>query len=100
MLDNCSRDANITAMFKRLAIFLVCLLLFSFLVEAFHFHDNGDDHADCPVCVAHHQQSDSAYTPPPFEIQRDVAETVYSRPVPAVVSKVFFTPANNRAPPA
>jgi hypothetical protein len=87
-------------MHKRLSLFLVILLLLSTLVEAFHYHDDGDDHPECSICAATHQQSDTGFTPPVCEIQRHVTETVYVQPVLAVASKTIFTPANNRAPPA
>ncbi|MBI1920594.1 MAG: DUF2946 domain-containing protein [Geobacter sp.] len=86
---------------KRLSLLFVIIFLLSTLVESLHFHDDGNDHSDCPVCVAaHNQQSDSACTPPALHVPLEVAETPYSRPIPAVVTKLFFTPANNRAPPA
>jgi hypothetical protein len=91
---------NITAMRKRLATFFICFLLLSTLVTAFHHHDDGADHPDCSICVANHQQSDSGHTSPSAEILRQLAETDYARPVLAVATQTFFTPANNRAPPA
>jgi len=87
-------------MYRRLSAIFVCLLLLSTLVGAFHHHDDGADHPDCTVCVAHHQQSDSGHNSPACEIHRPLTETAYSRPVLAVVAQTFFTPANNRAPPA
>jgi hypothetical protein len=87
-------------MCKRLATFFICFLLLSSLVEAFHFHNDGAEHSDCSICVANHQQSDSGHISPSTEIQLQLQETVYARPVPAVAAQTFFTPANNRAPPA
>jgi hypothetical protein len=87
-------------MLRRLSFYFVCLLLLSTLVTAFHHHDDGADHPDCPVCVAHHQQSDAGQTFPAGEVQRHVAETAYIGPESAVIPQTFFTPANNRAPPA
>ena len=77
-----------------------CLLLLSVLAEAFHHHDNGADHSDCPICVATHHQSDTGNIAPVLEIQRLVIATAYVRPVVTVVTKTFNSPANDRAPPA
>ncbi len=90
----------IDTMFKRLSLFFVSLLLLFTLVEAFHHHDDGADHPDCSICVATHQQAETGYTPPALEIHRNFTETAYLRPVSAVIPHTFFTPANNRAPPA
>jgi hypothetical protein len=87
-------------MLKRFATFFLCLLLLSTLVEAFHFHDDGADHPDCSICVANHQRSDSGHVSPPAVIQIQLVETAYARPVPTGAAQTFFTPANNRAPPA
>ncbi len=87
-------------MSKRLSLLFITLLLLSSLVEAFHYHDDGADHPECSICVATHQQADSGYTSPTCAIQRQLAETTYPEPVLAAVTKTFFTPANNRAPPA
>jgi hypothetical protein len=85
---------------KHLALICLCLLLVSTLVTAFHHHDDGDDHPECSICLAIHHQSDSDYAFPAFEVQRQLVDTVYTQPALAVVTKLFFTPANNRAPPA
>jgi hypothetical protein len=87
-------------MFKRFATFFICLLLLSTLVSAFHHHDDGADHPDCSICVANHQQSDSGHASPSTEIQIQLEETVYARPVIAVIAQARFASANNRAPPA
>lgn len=87
-------------MFKRLSLFFIFLLLLSTLVESFHYHDDGEDHPECSICVATHQQSDEGYTAPACLLPCSVAETVHVRPVTAVVGKCCFSPANNRAPPA
>ena len=39
---------------RKLSPVLVILLLVSFFVIAFHHHDDGDDHPDCPICIAAH----------------------------------------------
>jgi len=88
-------------MFKRLSILFIAVLFLSVLTQAFHFHSDGADHPECPVCVASHQQSDSGRIPVhSCEIQRAFTETVYAQPVSTLAGKTFFTPANSRAPPA
>jgi hypothetical protein len=86
-------------MLRRLSFYFVCLLLLSTLVTAFHHHDDGADHADCPVCVAHHQQSDTGRTLPVISTEQNMTETAYLRPSHAVITQTVFSPANNRAPP-
>ena len=87
-------------MHKRLSLIFITLLLLSTLVEAFHYHDDGADHPECSICAATHHQADTAYTAPVYEFLRHFVETPYPRPVLPVITKTFFTPCNNRAPPA
>jgi len=87
-------------MLKRLSLFFICLILFASLAEAFHHHDDGAEHADCAVCAAFHHQADTGYIPPTPDVRRNFTETTYVRPVVTVITPDFFTPANNRAPPA
>lgn len=87
-------------MVKRLSIVIVAIFLLATLVEAFHHHDDGADHPECPICLAHHQQSDSGVTAPPSPLPRELTALTFDRPVPVAVTRDFFTPANNRAPPA
>jgi len=89
-----------SAMFKRLSSFFICLLIFSSLAVAFHHHDDGADHPDCSICVAVHHQADTGYVAPVIDIQRLVAQTIHVQPALAVVAKLFHSPANGRAPPA
>jgi hypothetical protein len=88
-------------MLKRLSFIFVCLLLLSFLGEAFHHHDDGDDHSDCSICMAVvHHKADTGLTFAPPEIQRDLTETIYLSPALAGLPKTFFIPALGRSPPA
>ena len=87
-------------MLRRLSFYFVCLFLLSTLAVAFHHHDDGVDHADCPTCMAHHQQSDTGCVTPVFDIQQFVVRTIRVQPALAVVAKLFHSPANDRAPPA
>ena len=87
-------------MLKRLSLLFVVLFLFSSLAEAFHHHSDGADHLDCPICFATHHQSDTGFALPCHDIQRDITETPYLRHATDYIAETFFTPANNRAPPA
>jgi hypothetical protein len=88
-------------MLRRLSLFFVLLLLLSFFGEAFHHHDDGADHPDCSICMAVvHHKADTGLTFAPLEIQREITGIVSVLTYFAVFSKISFTPANNRAPPA
>jgi len=89
-------------MHKRLAPYILCLLLLSALVTAFHHHDDSRlDHSDCATCaVAHHSTAelslsfvDGTYQPPSYPS--------YFAPfiLTSAVSRYFPSP-RNRAPPA
>ncbi len=87
-------------MLKRLSFLLVFLLFLSFLGEAFHHHDDCGDHPDCAVCVAVvHHKADTGLTTVSSEVQLELTGTVSVLPYLPVVSRVSFTPSNNRAPP-
>jgi hypothetical protein len=86
---------------NRLPLILICLLLLSTLATAFHHHDDGDDHPECSICVASHQQADTGYTAPVYQIPRlSVLPPPPPRPVLQYVAKPFLSPLNDRAPPA
>jgi hypothetical protein len=88
-------------MLKRFSFIFVCLLLLSFLGEAFHHHDDGDEHPDCSICMAVvHHKADTGLTFAPPEIQRELTEIVYQSPVQAGLPKIFVIPALGRSPPA
>jgi hypothetical protein len=87
-------------MYKRASLIFLILLLLTTLVESLHYHDDGADHPECSICVATHQQADTGYTAPVYEILNQSAETLYPRPVLPVVANTLFSSFNNRAPPA
>ena len=86
---------------NRLPLLLICLLLLSTLATAFHHHDDGADHPECSICVAAHQQADTGYTAPVYQIPR-LSEVPPPPPCPVLpyVAKPFLSPLNDRAPPA
>lgn len=87
-------------MLKRLSLFFTILLLLSALVEAYHYHDDGEDHPQCSICAAIHQQAATGFAVQFHEVLREYVDAPYPRPVLAIVAKTFFTPFNSRAPPA
>ena len=87
-------------MIKRLSLLIIILLLCTVVVESFHYHDDGANHSDCSICVASHLNSDTVLSSPVAVIQRHETRTVYFLSSVTVVTKVCFSPANSRAPPA
>jgi hypothetical protein len=87
-------------MIKRLSLLIVILLLCTAVVESFHYHDDGANHSDCSICVASHLNSDTVLSSPVVPVLRSITRTVYLLPTVTVVTKVCFSPANSRAPPA
>ena len=85
---------------KGLSFIFVCLMLLSFLGEAFHHHDDGADHPECSICVAAHQKSDAALTFSPLEVHRELTETITIQPFLSIAKKTLFSPSLGRAPPA
>jgi len=87
-------------MFKRLTLLFTIILLFSITAAAFHHHDDGEDHPECSICFAAHQQADSVHSVPILATLFQAVETPYLRPCTAIVEQTFFPCINNRAPPA
>jgi hypothetical protein len=74
-------------------------MMFSILVVAFHHHDDGCDHDDCPICGASllHQPADLSI--PIQVVQPDFAKIEFFTPTAYNIVKTFSIPFNNRAPP-
>jgi len=87
-------------MLRRLSFICICLIFVSIVVTSFHHHDDGDDHPECSICVAIHQQSDSPYSFVRHEIVRPILETVFVCSVPALFPTTLVISPNDRAPPA
>jgi hypothetical protein len=85
---------------KGLSFIFVCLMLLSFLGEAFHHHDDGGDHPECSICVATHQKSDNSFSFAPLELPGELAGTVCNPSIINIFSKTLFSPSLGRAPPA
>jgi hypothetical protein len=85
---------------KGLSFIIICLILLSFLGEAFHHHDDGADHPECSICVATHQKSDTGFSFAPLDAPGDLAGTLYNPLIINIISKTLFSPSLGRAPPA
>jgi hypothetical protein len=69
-------------------------------VAAFHHHNDGGDHPDCPICLNTHQQSNAELKTSFCLIYPDFKGIALFIKPRLFASKAVFTPANNRAPPA
>ena len=85
---------------RALSFLLIMLLLASGVIESFHHHADGADHADCSICAGAHHQSDAVSVP------TGAAQPAVSSRTPFFVSNLLvpagncYSPANSRAPPA
>ena len=85
----------------RFVALLLSFMLFSAtVVESFHHHDDVDDHADCPICVAAlHHCADTALPSPILLSPPDVSPTFFPRFIPGTVAiRTCYAPGD-RAPP-
>jgi len=87
-------------MLKRLSLFCICVIMFSAIVVAFHHHDDGDDHEDCPVCSASLHHSPAVFVQPVQDIHQDFTKTEFFTPAIQKFVKTFSATVNCRAPPA
>jgi hypothetical protein len=85
----------------RLVALILSLLLFSAtLVESLHHHDDGQDHADCSICVAAlHHSADTALPSPVLLALPEIAPTLFPAFILGTVSIRSFYAPGNRAPP-
>lgn len=74
--------------------------MFSTLAVAFHHHDDGGDHDDCPVCNASLQHQPADLPIPISVICQDLAKIEFFIPATPGTVKTFSTPVSARAPPA
>ena len=51
------RKNNYMCVTGRLAFIFLLLFVLAVFAEAFHHHEDGCDHNDCPVCAAAHHNS-------------------------------------------
>ena len=88
-------------MHMRIVALILSLLLFSAtLVESFHHHDDGQDHDDCPICVAAlHHCADTALPAPLVIYQPIVYPTFFSVFVAENFSVQIRHIPESRAPP-
>jgi hypothetical protein len=86
-------------MLKRLSLFFTLFIFLSFPAESFHCHADGELHPECSICVASHQQADNGYVTPIYQIMGFHGETLYGRPVPAIIPETNAAAPTDRAPP-
>ena len=84
---------------RKLSPVLVILLLVSFFVIAFHHHDDGDDHPDCPICIAAHVAHSTGIHNVAFNISYAISELILPEKV-QLFSSLFISPLYGRAPPS
>ena len=85
----------------RFTALILALLLFSAtLVESLHHHDDGDDHADCPICIAAlHHSADTGLPSPLLLSLPELSPTVFPEFIrESVPLRTCYAPGD-RAPP-
>lgn len=88
-------------MMRFIALLLTVLLFSAQVVEGFHHHDDGAEHHDCPVCCAACLKSGDILGIPPLLTERiEYTFAIDPLPVANVISAVFPSHVNSRAPPA
>jgi len=87
-------------MHKRLSIFIVCLLLFSTLLTAYHHHDGGQEHPDCSICAVAHHQASALLKLPEFTPPSRFFSVIEFPPLTQHFSSIPRFSFNSRAPPA
>jgi hypothetical protein len=85
---------------KGLSFIFICLMLLSFLGEAFHHHDDGADHPECSICIATHQKSDAGFSFAPLELPGELAGTLSNPSIITIFNRTLYSPSLGRAPPA
>lgn len=83
------------------ALILSLLLFTASLVESFHHHDDGQDHGDCPICVAALHHSADTLLPSPILLPLpEVSPTLFPAFILATVTTRACYAPGDRAPPA
>ena len=83
---------------RKLSPVLVILLLVGFFVIAFHHHDDGDDHPDCPICIAAHVAHSTGINTVAFYISYDISELILPEKA-LFFTSLFLSSLYGRAPP-
>jgi len=84
---------------RKLSPVLVILLLVGFFIIAFHHHDDGDDHPDCPICIAAHVAHSTGIPTVALNISYDISELILPEKV-QLFSSLFISHLYERAPPS
>jgi hypothetical protein len=81
------------------AIFILLILVSTFVAVA-HHHDNTVDDHDCPICLVSHHQYATGQTVVAFDGVPFFSETAYVISASIVVENIFTSFQSDRAPPA
>lgn len=84
---------------RSLSYLLICLLLCSALVTAFHHHEDGAAHSDCSICLAGHHQPATESDAPTAAIAWQFTAATFTLPILIVPASHDFSPTQSRAPP-
>jgi hypothetical protein len=84
---------------KRLSIFIVCLLLFSSLLTAYHHHDGGQDHPNCSICAVANHYTSALLSHPEFIPPSQLITTVEFPPFIQHSISITRYSFHSRAPP-
>lgn len=90
---------SMASMRRSLSTLLICLLLCSALVTAFHHHEDGAAHSDCPICVAGQHQPAVPPDAPSGVVRQEAAGAAFVASVTAQIAAIAFSPLQSRAPP-
>ncbi|MFZ4857672.1 MAG: hypothetical protein ACOYL3_14865 [Desulfuromonadaceae bacterium] len=99
-IDNNRKELYLSRMRKHLSLLIICLLLFSVVTTAFHYHDNDGDHADCSICAVSHHQPVANNSPVVLSSVTTYTLATWRSPECIFISPDAYRPANDRAPPA
>lgn len=90
---------SMASMRRSLSTLLVCLLLCSALVTAFHHHEDGAAHSDCSICLVGHHQPATESDAPAVALAREFTAATFTRPILIAPTRHEFSPTQSRAPP-
>ena len=85
---------------KRIITLLVLIFLFSTFVAVPHFHEDMQDHDDCPICVASNHQTATGSLVTTFDGIPYYSETTVVLPTLVSTYNCFSQSLNSRGPPA
>ena len=85
---------------RLVSLILAVLLLSATLVESLHVHNDGADHADCPICVAAlHHSAHTAQAPPVLLALLELSPTQFPEFILETAATRSRYAPGKRAPP-